>query len=176
LPATALEVGELGGDYLPWGTVKVNAMIAPTCLYQRSRRHRGAAVLSRKLVGLAMMQAKLGPSARRRGPRPVGRPLPASTDGIHRIHREGRSKAEPRIHLRVRLDLPGRFRAARPQPEDGEVVGVVSAGVMDDDDQTRDPTTFTRLDAWRSVFVNAQLIADGSSPAEVPPIGGCEGE
>ena len=55
-------------------------------------------------------------------------------------------------------------------------MGVVSAGVMDDDDQTRDPTTFTRLDTWRSLFVNAQLIVQGSSPAEVPPVGGCEGE
>jgi hypothetical protein len=56
----------------------------------------------------------------------------------------------------------------------GEVVGVVSAGVMDDDDQTRDPTTFTRLDVWRSLFANAQLILDGSSPAEVPPVEGCD--
>jgi hypothetical protein len=45
---------------------------------------------------------------------------------------------------------------------------------MDDDDQTRDPTTFTRLDVWRSLFANAQLILDGSSAAEVPPVEGCE--
>ena len=62
---------------------------------------------------------------------------------------------------------PARSRAT------GEVLGVVSAGVMDDDDQTRDPTTFTRLDVWRPLFATAQLIVDGSSPAEVPPVGGC---
>ena len=33
LPANALEV-ELGGDYLPWGTVKVRALVTPSCGYQ----------------------------------------------------------------------------------------------------------------------------------------------
>ena len=30
LPSSAIEV-ELGGDYLPWGTVKVRAVVAPAC-------------------------------------------------------------------------------------------------------------------------------------------------
>jgi hypothetical protein len=58
----------------------------------------------------------------------------------------------------------------------GEAIGVVSAGVMDDSDQTRDPASFTRLDIWRPLFANAQLAAQGASVAELPPLSGCERE
>src|SRR5439155_2845159 len=114
-----------------------------------------------------------------------------------RRHRAGRLRALPPLARRhpppsreggpVERLTPGSiFASASICPGDsggparsqatGDVVGVVSAGVMDDDDQTRDPTTFTRLDTWRSLFVNAKLIVQGSSPAEVPPVDGCIGE
>jgi hypothetical protein len=171
---------ELGGDYLPWATVKVTAMVAPACGYIGGHGDIALLVLSRKLVGLSMMQAKLtGPPRVGEVIEPVGfGRCPLSTDGIHRIHREG-GPVE-------RLTAGSIFASASICPGDsggparsqatGDVVGVVSAGVMDEDDQTRDPTTFTRLDVWRSLFVNAQLIVDGSSPSEVPPVGGCEGD
>jgi hypothetical protein len=54
-----------------------------------------------------------------------------------------------------------------------EVLGVISMSVMHGD-ETKDVSTFTRLDVWRTLFSAARLIADGSSPAEVPPIEGCE--
>jgi len=179
LPASSLEV-ELGGDYLPWGTVKVRAMVAPTCGYGGGHGDIAVLVLSRKLVGLSMMQAKLsGPPRLGDVIEPVGfGRCPLSTDGIHRIHREGgpvQRLSSGSIFASTSI-CPGDSGGPARSQATGEVVGVVSAGVMDDDDQTRDPTTFTRLDAWRSLFVNAQLIVDGSSPSEVPPVGGCEGE
>ena len=58
LPANALEV-ELGGDYLPWGTVKVRALVTPSCGYQGGNGDIAILVLSRKLVGLGMMRARL---------------------------------------------------------------------------------------------------------------------
>ena len=97
-----------------------------------------------------------------------------SSDGVHRIRREGGPIEKIGIGAMFAsdLDLPRRLGGPARSQVTGEVIGVVSAGVMDDDDQTRDPTTFTRLDIWRPMFANAQLIVDGSSPAEVPPVGG----
>jgi hypothetical protein len=179
LPASALEV-ELGGDYLPWGTVKVHALVAPSCGFEGGEGDIAVLVLSRKLVGLGMMRARLA-EAPRLGemidPVGFGR-CPLSNDGIHRIRREGGpiEKITRGSMFASTAICPGDSGGPARSRLTGEVVGVVSAGVMDDDDQTRDPTTFTRLDAWRSVFANAQLIVDGSSPSEVPPVGGCEPE
>jgi len=176
LPASALEV-ELGGDYLPWGTVKVQALVAPPCGHQGGHGDIAILVLARKLVGLATMEARLTGLPR------LGEPIdavgfgrcPMSTDGIHRIRREGGAieKVGFGSMFAATSICPGDSGGPARSQTTGEVVGVVSAGVMDDDDQTRDPTTFTRLDVWRSLFVNAQLIVDGSSPAEVPPVEGC---
>jgi hypothetical protein len=179
LPASALEV-ELGGDYLPWGTVKVRALVAPSCGYQGGNGDIAILVLSRKLIGLAMMRARLT------DPPHLGEPIdpvgfgrcPLSNDGVHRIRREGGpiEKIGPGAMFANASICPGDSGGPARSQTTGEVIGVVSAGVMDDDDQTRDPTTFTRLDTWRPMFANAQLIVDGSSPAEVPPVGGCEAE
>jgi hypothetical protein len=69
---------------------------------------------------------------------------------------------------------PGDSGGPARSSETGEVIGVISAGLMDDSDQTRDATSFTRLDVWRPLFADAQLIVDGSTAAEVPPVSGCE--
>jgi len=177
LPASALEV-ELGGDYLPWATVKVRALLAPACGYGGGHGDIAILVLSRRLVGLSMMPARLA-----RAPRvgemiePVGfGRCPMSTDGIHRIRREGGpiERMDSGLLYASTSICPGDSGGPARSQSTGEVVAVVSAGVMDDDDQTRDPTNFTRLDAWRALFENAQLILDGSSPSEVPPVGGCD--
>ena len=179
LPANALEV-ELGGDYLPWGTVKVKALITPACGYQGGHGDIALLVLSRKLVGLAMMRARLtDPPHMGEAIDPVGfGRCPLSSDGVHRIRREGGPIEKIGIGaiFASASICPGDSGGPARSQSTGEVIGVVSAGVMDDDDQTRDPTTFTRLDIWRPMFANAQLIVDGSSPSEVPPIGGCEPE
>jgi len=179
LPATALEV-ELGGDYLPWGTVKVRALVTPSCGYQGGNGDIAILVLSRKLVGLGMMRARLtDPPRLGEAVDPVGfGRCPLSSDGVHRIRREGGpiEKIGAGAMFASTSICPGDSGGPARSQATGEVIGVVSAGVMDDDDQTRDPTTFTRLDTWRPMFANAQLIVDGSSPAEVPPVGGCEAE
>jgi hypothetical protein len=155
-------------------------MVAPACGYGGGHGDIALLVLSRKLVGLSMMQAKLsGPPRVGDVIEPVGfGRCPLSTDGIHRIHREGGpvERLTPGSIFASASICPGDSGGPARSQTTGEVVGVVSAGVMDDDDQTRDPTTFTRLDSWRSLFVNAQLIVQGSSAAEVPPVGGCENE
>jgi hypothetical protein len=179
LAASALEV-ELGGDYLPWATVKVSAALAPPCGYRGGHGDIAVLVLARRLMGLTMMPVRLADPPR------VGEPIepvgfgrcPLSSDGIHRIRREGGSidKMSPFAIFASASICPGDSGGPARSRLTGEAVGVVSAGVMDDSDETRDPATFTRLDVWRSLFANAQLIVDGSSSAEVPPITGCERE
>jgi hypothetical protein len=179
LPADALEV-ELGGDYLPWGTVKVQALVAPTCGHRGGEGDIAILVLARKLVGLAMMPVRLAEPPQMGEPiEPVGfGRCPLSSDGVHRIRREGGpidKIAAGAVYASTSI-CPGDSGGPGRSQITGEVVAVVSAGVMDDSDKTRDPTTFTRLDRWRPLFATAQLIADGSSLSEVPPVGGCPTE
>ena len=90
-------------------------------VHRRSRRHRGAGPLAQARRALDDAGQAERPSPRGRGHRACRlRPLPA-VDGRHPSHppRGGPGrKAEPRIDLRVRLDLPGRFGRPRPQPDD----------------------------------------------------------
>ena len=179
LPASALEV-ELGGDYLPWATVKVTAALAPKCGYRGGHGDIAVLVLSRRLMGLAMMPLRLSEPPKVNEPiEPVGfGRCPLSNDGIHRIRREGGpiDRISPFAIFASASICPGDSGGPARSRVTGEAVGVVSAGVMDDNDETRDPATFTRLDIWRSLFANAQLVAQGSSPSEVPPISGCESD
>jgi hypothetical protein len=41
---------------------------------------------------------------------------------------------------------------------------------MDGDDRTRAPSIMARVDTFRRVFAQGRLIADGMSPAELPPL------
>jgi hypothetical protein len=156
----------------------VVAVLTPGCGYRGGQGDIAILVLSRKLVGLTAMPTRLAE------PPLVGEAIDTvgfgrcslSNDGVHRVRREGGPIEK--------MDADSMFASASICPGDsggparsratGEVIGVVSSGVMDDSDQTRDPATFTRLDAWRPLFAKAQLIVDGSSPADVSPVGVCE--
>jgi secreted trypsin-like serine protease len=179
LPASELEV-EVGGDAGPAAIVPVSAAVAPPCGYRGGNGDIAVLVLSRRVVGLSAMPVRLAdPPRTGELIEPLGFGHCAlSSEGDHHIR-----------HLGGPIEELGTFAISAPAsicPGDsggpaqssltGEAVGVVSAGVMDDSDQTRDETTFTRLDVWRPLFAKAQLIADGSSSAEVPPISGCQAE
>ncbi len=171
---------ELGGDYLPWGEVGVRAVVSPNCGYASGEGDIAVLVLTRKLIGISTMSLRLdkGPA----GPLPdrddtgeeitpigFGR-CAASRDAVHRVVRPGG---------RVRSVMPSQFVApASICPGDSggpaysmgrqEVVGVVSASVMDADERTSAPSIFVRVDAWKPLFSAARAIADGASPAEIP--------
>ena len=51
-----------------------------------------------------------------------------------------------------------------------EIVGVMSMSAMDGDERTAGMSIVARIDAVRPVFAQARAIADGASPAELPPI------
>ena len=173
---------ELGGDYLPWGEVGVREIVAPSCGYAAGDGDIAILVLSRKLVGMATLDPRI-----ERGPQ-VGESLQPtgfgrcgmSRDAIRRVSRDGGGvlRVEPGRFIASASICPGDsggpVLSAFGEGSTGEVVGVISASVMDGDDTTLGRSYFTRLDRWSQLFSAAREIADGSSASELPPFRSCE--
>lgn len=167
---------ELGGDYLPWGEVKVKAIVAPDCGYASGDGDIAILVLSRHLIGMPTSSARIEAA-----PEPkdsislfgFGR-CALSPDAIHR---------RPRDAGEINKVAVGSFEAlASVCPGDsggpvyssrGDLIGVVSASVMDGDDRTMGRSIFTRVDVWPQLFSAAHEISLGASPSELPPYGDC---
>ena len=172
VPAEEVRI-ELGGDYLPWGEVGVRAIIAPRCGHKTGDGDIAILVLDRRLVGVPTLRTRLG-----RAPElgenvdPVGFGRCAlSHDGIRRKHRAG-GKIDKLTagHFRLNAAICPGDSGGPALTREGLIVGVVSASAMDGSESTLGKTEFTRVDRWRPVFSNAKLVAEGSSPAELPPI------
>jgi hypothetical protein len=170
---------ELGGDYLPWGEVGVRAIVTPPCGYSAGVGDIAVLVLERKLIGMATVSPRLDAPPEKGEPvEPVGfGRCSLSADGIRRKERVG-GNVDRIMDSRFRLAAaicPGDSGGPALSGRSGEVVGVISASVMDGSEQTVGRSEFSRLDRWRPVFAAAKLIAEGTPPAEVPPVDGCEG-
>lgn len=164
---------ELGGDYLPWGEVGVRHVVTPPCGAAAGKGDIAVLVLERTLVGASTLtpDLELPPKIGERvTPLGFGR-CALSRDGIRRHERLG-GPVEGMDSGRFRLNAaicPG-DSGGPVISESGQLVGIISASVMDSEEQTRGDSEFTRLDRWRAVFSNAKLIAEGTSPAEIPPL------
>jgi hypothetical protein len=171
---------ELGGDYLPWGEVSVRAIVTPDCGYASGDGDIALLVLSRRLIGIPTMAPRLesGPN----------KTEAFAIMGFGRCALSGRAiKRATRETSAVSLVRSRQFLApAAICPGDsggpaimgggssgGEVVGIVSASVMDGDETTPGASVFTRLDVWRNLFGAAREIANGASPSELPPFRSC---
>ena len=176
LPASEVSV-ELGGDYLPWGEVSVRALVTPECGYRMGKGDIAILVLSRKLIGIPTVVPRLD-SAPERGesvvPVGFGR-CSLSPDAIHRVVRDGGAVAEVRDteFVGIASICPGDSGAPAYDAQ-SEVLGVVSASVMDGDDSSSGVTVYTRLDTWRGLFAAARDIAAGASESELPPFRSCD--
>jgi secreted trypsin-like serine protease len=168
---------ELGGDDLPWGEVGVRHVVTPECGYEQGAGDLAILVLNRKLVGMPTFVPRLADAPEEgESITPWGFGRCAANDGP--IHRRNRLGGE------ITSVNAGVFRAeASVCPGDSggpalnskrEVVGVVSAAVMDTDARTRDPSYFARLDKFEQLFSAAREIADGAEPSELPPYRSCE--
>ena len=167
---------ELGGDYFPWGEVGVRAIVAPPCGYAAGEGDIAILVLERRLVGVPTLAPELD-----RAPN-VGEPVdPAgfgrcalSADGIKRqTRRGGRIQTVRGSRYRLEASICPGDSGGPALDHAGKLVGVISASVMDTSEATVGLSEFTRLDRWRPLFSNAQQIADGESPAALPPPSGC---
>jgi hypothetical protein len=164
---------ELGGDYLPWGEVGVRHVIAPPCGVAAGKGDVAVLVLERPLAGAASLSPELTrPPQIGEKVTPLGFGRCAlSKDGIRRHQRAGgpiERLESGRFQLSAAI-CPG--DSGGPVVSDsGELLGVISASVMDSHEETRGASEFIRVDRWRAVFSNAKLIAEGTNPAEIPPI------
>jgi hypothetical protein len=165
---------ELGGDPFAWGEVGVRAVIAPTCGHAAGDGDIAILVLERRLVGVATRRARIaGPPVVGREIEPIGFGRCAFTDNSgSRAIRTGGAIEELR-HRRFRLDAsicPGDSGGPAVEAESGEIIGVISAAVMDASDKTLGRAEFTRIDSWAALFTQAQAVVDGMSPNELPPV------
>ena len=164
---------ELGGEDLPWGEANVRAIITPTCGHAAGDGDIAILVLDRPLIGIETRAARIdrAPSLKESiEPIGFGRCV-LSTDALHRRKR-------PLASIDTISDA--RFRATAsicpgdsggPVVSDsGEVVGVISAAVMDGDERTTGRAEFTRLDRFRALFARAAAVSQGQSLAELPPV------
>lgn len=173
LPPEAVRV-ELGGDHLPWAEVGVRWIVTPNCGHNGGDGDIAILVLERRLIGVATRAAeldnvpKLGSSLI-----PVGFGRCADEgNGIIRRRRAGSPVSrvlERRFQLQAAI-CPGDSGGPGIDPSTGRILGVVSASVMDSQQATLGLSEFTRLDQHRAVFSAAAQLADGATPAELPPI------
>ena len=143
---------ELGGDYLPWGSVGVSAIVAPPC--GEAGGNGDVAVLVLKLAPAGFGRCAL------------------SDDGIRRKVRPGghvRAITSETLMLTASI-CPGDSGGPIISRRTNEVVGVISLSAMDGDENTRNLSVFARIDTYRKVFGQARAIADGASAAELPPL------
>ena len=165
---------ELGGDYLPWGTIDVKEIVAPPCGEAGGAGDVAILVLTRKIIGIIPYTVRVEATPR------VGETLdPAgfgrcalSPDGIRRASREGGEVAslEPMTMHMTASVCPGDSGGPMISRGSHEVVGVVSLSAMDADARTRNPSIMARVDSYRPLFAQARLIADGASKSELPPL------
>jgi hypothetical protein len=173
---------ELGKSDLPWGEVKVKAIVSPDCGYATGEGDIAILVLKRKLIGVATLAVrdtppKVGEETRLMG---FGR-CALNPNPIHFVRREGGpiDAVTPGLFSGNASVCPGDSGGpvfSRPAGTDdrGDLVGVVSASVMDGDDTTKALSVFTRIDAWPQLFSAAREIADGATASELPPFRSCE--
>jgi V8-like Glu-specific endopeptidase len=177
LPAAGVRV-ELGGDPFAWGEVGVRAIIAPTCGHAAGEGDIAILVLERRLLGVATRAARLNaPPVAGTTITPIGfgRCAFGSSNG-GRMLREGGAIADLYPHtFRLEASIcPGDSGGPAVDDATGEIVGVISAAAMDGSDTTSGRAEFTRLDAWRPLFTQAELVVQGWDPNELPPVE-CQG-
>lgn len=175
MPATSIHV-ELGGDDLPWGEVRVKAIVTPACGYEQGTGDLAILVLSRKLVGMPTFEPSMTAPRTEDDVTPWGFGRCAMSEGaVHRQSRAGGSiNAVDRGVFRAEAAICPGDSGGPVLNNKREVMGVISAAVMDTDARTRDSAYFARLDRFQSMFSAAREIADGADPAELPPYRSCQ--
>jgi hypothetical protein len=165
---------ELGGDYLPWGEVGVRHVVAPPCGYAAGDGDIAILILERRLIGVATLEPRIDREpVKGEAVEPLGFGRCATShDGVRRRERRGGTIGAIG-NARFRMDAsicPGDSGGPALSRDTQELIGVISASVMDGNEVTRGLSEFTRVDRWRSVFSLAEQISKGALPAELPPL------
>jgi len=183
---------ELGGDYMSWAEVNVKAIVTPDCGYASGEGDIAILVLTRHLVGMPISGARLdsapapkdlvwvfgfgrcslSPEGVQRRTRAVGEVCPEGPDHPEKCENEG-IKSVFSDHFEARAAICPGDSGGPVYSTRGDLVGVVSASVMNGDPTHLDRTLFTRVDVWSQLFSAAHEISLGASPSELPPYGDC---
>jgi hypothetical protein len=156
--------------------VGVRAIVTAKCGYEQGSGDLAILVLSRKLVGMPTFATRIS-DAPEVGEMisPWGFGRCAMNDGpIRRRSRAGgviEDIADGTFHAQAAVcpgDSGGPVLSSKR-----EVVGVISASVMDTDWRTRDSSYFARLDRFAQLFSAAAEIAKGASPGDLPSYSEC---
>jgi hypothetical protein len=168
---------ELGGDDLPWGEVDVAHVVAPPCGHEQGAGDVAVLVLARPLPGMTTLTPRL------HDPPTKGEPVAAwgfgrcarSSTAIRRHGRRGGAIEDVGagvFHVQASV-CPGDSGGPVLDVSSREVVGVVSAAVMDPSPATRDDAHFARIDVFSELFTLARELASGRDPSELPPVEAC---
>jgi secreted trypsin-like serine protease len=167
---------ELGGDELPWGEVKVRAIVAPKCGYVAGDGDIAILVLERHLVGMPTYTVHIESPPKVADQVAIlgfGR-CALSSGGIKRHDRpDAKIDAVSFDHFEAQASICPGDSGGPVLDSQYHLVGVISASVMDGDETTADRSLFTRLDTWPQLFAAAHEISNGASPGELPPYGEC---
>ncbi len=164
---------ELGGEDLPWGEAGVRAIVTPTCGHAAGDGDIAILVLDHPLIGSETRPARIDHAPLlKEAISPIGFGRCAlSTDALHRRKRAVASIdtiSDARFRANASI-CPG-DSGGPVMSDNGEVLGVISAAVMDADERTVGRAEFTRLDRFRALFARAAAVARGQSLAELPPV------
>jgi hypothetical protein len=164
---------ELGGDYFAWGEVGVRHIVTPPCGESGGSGDIAVLVLKRKLIGLATMTVRDTPPKVGEFAFPFGFGRCAlSGDAIKRKSREA-SAIKAVANETLALDAaicPGDSGGPVFARGGHEIIGVISLSAMDHDERTKGASLMARVDVYPKVIEDAQHIADGMSPQELPPL------
>jgi S1-C subfamily serine protease len=170
---------ELGGDDLPWGEVGVRAIVSPACGFSSGDGDIALLVLERKLPGMPFADVRMHEPpdvGEHVAPWGFGR-CSASRGAIRRHGRDGRAvSAVTGGQIVADASICPGDSGGPVFSDQRDVIGVVSASVMDNDPATLAPSLFTRVDVWTALFSAARAIGDGASASELPPFRGCHAQ
>lgn len=165
---------EIGGGFFAWAEVGVKHIVAPPCGESGGSGDVAVLVLQRKLIGMDTMKPRLdAPPKVSENALPVGFGRCAlNGDAITRKNRESgpvTNVLAETLAMEAAI-CPGDSGGPVLSKKTGQVIGVVSLSAMDHDEKTRGASVMARIDVYKKVFENAQAIADGMSPQELPPL------
>jgi len=172
LDASQLQI-ELGGEHLAWGAVRARAVVTPPCGEAGGGGDIALLVLTRKLIGVPTLRPRLDDPPRtgemytNTG---FGRCSTSSGGITRRMRPSGPVRTVGPMTFGLEASVCPGDSGAPVLTQNGEIAGVVSLSAMDQDERTAAPSIMARIDHFRASFGAARMIADGASPAELPPL------
>jgi hypothetical protein len=166
---------EIGSGALSMGEVTVRAVVAPPCRDTSVSGALAILVLSRSLSGVPIQSFRTNASPRANDAIMFfgfGR-CAHSSDPVHLSRRRGGVLSVQRGSFVAYTSICPGDTGGAVLNEAGDLVGVLSTDVAGDAPIAR-LSTFTRVDAWDTLFAAAHQVSRGATPGAIQPLDGCQ--